>query len=320
MKTYLFDTINRYKRFSENLDVRTILCNKSWWAFNDNGLKSLYIFQETGDLYITTNGVGVKGKWQFVTANKSIIIDSGESVMMFHPTFVDDNILALTLDGTNNCAFFVEEGNKDHFDPQKFSDLELYFKNKLNGKGASNIPSKDETKLVCSKSILISGHESVDLGLSVMWSSMNINADTGYEYGYGYIWGDPDGEKRKKGEYSSWNRLFINKPTIDNICGNALYDTATYKWGNRWRMPTRREFEELATSCYWDLIDENHAKITAKNSDNFIVLGQGSYWTGEAMSVFDWKNQNGKIMWSICSFINCDYAKCYVPIRPVSTK
>ena len=27
MKTYILDILNRYKRFSEQLDVKTILCN-----------------------------------------------------------------------------------------------------------------------------------------------------------------------------------------------------------------------------------------------------------------------------------------------------
>ena len=49
MKTYLLDILSRYNRFSENLDVKTVLCNKSWWIFNDSGDKELYIFQENGD-------------------------------------------------------------------------------------------------------------------------------------------------------------------------------------------------------------------------------------------------------------------------------
>ncbi len=130
MKTYLFDTINRYKRFSENLDVKTTLCNKSWWVFNDSGAKSIYIFQENGDLYITTNGIGIKGSWQYVTANQTVIINSENAVMMFHPSFIDNNILALTLDGTNDCAFLIDENNKEHFTPNCLSDLANYFQDK----------------------------------------------------------------------------------------------------------------------------------------------------------------------------------------------
>ena len=39
MKTYILDSINRLKRYGENLDVKTILCNKSWQIFNDSGEK-----------------------------------------------------------------------------------------------------------------------------------------------------------------------------------------------------------------------------------------------------------------------------------------
>lgn len=50
MRTYLLDILNRYNRFSENLDIKTILCNKSWFIFNDTGDKELYIFQDNGSL------------------------------------------------------------------------------------------------------------------------------------------------------------------------------------------------------------------------------------------------------------------------------
>lgn len=130
MKTYIFDSINRYKRYSENLDVKATLCNKSWWLFNDEGTKSLYIFQENGDLYITTNGVGIKGTWQYISANKSVIINSENKILMFKPAFIDNNILTLTLDGTNNCAFLIEEQNKAHFAPRSLSDLSSYFEGK----------------------------------------------------------------------------------------------------------------------------------------------------------------------------------------------
>ena len=52
MKTYLLDILNKYNRFSESLDVKNILCNKSWLAFNDTGDKELYILSVfTTDYY-----------------------------------------------------------------------------------------------------------------------------------------------------------------------------------------------------------------------------------------------------------------------------
>ena len=70
MKTYLFDTFNRYKRFSEELDAKTILCNKSWWVFNDSEEKELYIFNTDGSLIISVSGKVTNATWKYIPANK----------------------------------------------------------------------------------------------------------------------------------------------------------------------------------------------------------------------------------------------------------
>ena len=130
MKTYLFDTINRYKRFSETLDIQTKINNKSWWVFNDNGQKELYIFQPNNQCYVTSNGIGVQGNWEYITANKSLIINVNKNVLMLHPVFMDDNLLTLNLDGTNQYSFLIEEQNKENFAPNTLSQLMAYFENK----------------------------------------------------------------------------------------------------------------------------------------------------------------------------------------------
>ena len=113
MKTYLLDSINRYKRFSENLDVKTILCNKSWWVFNDSGEKEIYIFQEDGSLIISVNGQVTNANWKFISANKSLIINTEKQSVMVHSAFMDNVIFALQLDGTNQFAFLIDESNME---------------------------------------------------------------------------------------------------------------------------------------------------------------------------------------------------------------
>lgn len=130
MKTYLLDVINRIKRFSEKFDVTTTLCDKTWLVFNDTGEKEVYIFQANGTVFITTNGVGIKGHWQWVSANQSLIINKDDIVMMFHPEFIDNTVLALTLDGTNEMAFLIEQGSKDTFVAKTLAQLENYFVDK----------------------------------------------------------------------------------------------------------------------------------------------------------------------------------------------
>lgn len=88
MKTYLFNAINRYKKFSEELDVKAILCDKSWWVFNDSGEKELYIFNTDGNLIISISGKVSNGTWQYIAANKSIIISGNNQSYMVRPVFL----------------------------------------------------------------------------------------------------------------------------------------------------------------------------------------------------------------------------------------
>ena len=132
MKTYLFDTINRYKRFSEKLDVQTAICNKSWWVFNDSGEKELYIFNEDGTLDVSFGGRVTEGKWRYVSANKSIIVSANSESFMLDPAFIDNAIFALKLNGTDQYVFMIDENNTASFAPSTYKELMWYFDEKLN--------------------------------------------------------------------------------------------------------------------------------------------------------------------------------------------
>lgn len=130
MKTYLFDTFNRYKRFSEELDAKTILCNKSWWVFNDSGEKELYIFNTDGTLIIAVSGKVTNATWQYITANKSLIISGNNQSYMVKPAFYDQMIFALQVDGTNDYAFLIDENKLPSTNLKSLSDLVIYFAEK----------------------------------------------------------------------------------------------------------------------------------------------------------------------------------------------
>lgn len=129
MRTYLLDILNRYNRLSESLDVKTILCNKSWLIFNDTGDKELYIFQENGSLIASINGEVINATWQYVPANKSIILSFKGQSYMLHPSFLDKNIFALQQDGTNRYAFMIDEKQSQSFQPKSLTELKSYFEN-----------------------------------------------------------------------------------------------------------------------------------------------------------------------------------------------
>lgn len=131
MRTYVLDILNRYKRYSENLDVKTILCNKSWLVFNDGCDKEVYIFQENGSLILSINGKVYNGSWQYITANKSIIISSQEQSYMLHPYIYDNVVFVLQQDGTDNYAFMIDEIQSKTFLPRTMMDISGYFEEKV---------------------------------------------------------------------------------------------------------------------------------------------------------------------------------------------
>ena len=116
---------------------------------------------------------------------------------------------------------------------------------------------------------LLNGHEYVNLGLSVMWATCNIGADSPEEYGDYYV----RGETKTKEEYTKENCETYNK-NIGDIAGMDR-DVAHVKWGLPWRMPTKAEFNELKHNCDWEWTRLNGVegrKVTSRKNGNWIFL------------------------------------------------
>ena len=103
-------------------------------------------------------------------------------------------------------------------------------------------------------------HRYVDLGLpsKTLWAIRNVGADTIYEYGDYFAWGEIETKYDKGYLVSNSNmlnkKLFGDTPvsredSIVGISGNANYDAATAIWGEEWRMPTNDECRELFVYC-----------------------------------------------------------------------
>ena len=117
----------------------------------------------------------------------------------------------------------------------------------------------------------LSGHEYVDLGLSVKWAKCNLGASTATEIGDFYAWGEIEPKVSYTfNNYQWWNGSSANITkycTIDSLAyaGIAdgltelqLQDDAAYvQKGAPWRMPTSTECEELIKGCTWHLVNQN---------------------------------------------------------------
>ena len=156
------------------------------------------------------------------------------------------------------------------------------------------ITLKNEEYSLTSKLIIIqnpspkiNGHEYVDLGLpsGLKWATCNVGADSPGEYGDYYAWG----EIETKSEYTKDNSKTYRK-SMSDISGNAMYDVACAKWGGSWRLPTKKELEELESKCKWERTTINGKigyKVTGPNGNSIFLpaaghcIGYSLYYAGE---------------------------------------
>lgn len=122
------------------------------------------------------------------------------------------------------------------------------------------------------------GHGWVDLGLSVLWSTETMD-------GF-YRWNHSESFYTREREYSS-------KLTSDGR------DAATRHWGNKWRTPTKEEFEELIKECKWEKAvipnyDKHALKVTGPNGNSIFLPT-----TARIESVFNEINKDAQIsLWT----------------------
>jgi ribosomal protein L40E len=127
----------------------------------------------------------------------------------------------------------------------------------------------------------------VDLGLSVKWASCNVGASSPSECGRYFGWADPTGNKVSKdnNDYPSATPPW----EIRRTC----YDMARVNWGGNWRLPTKKECQELVDKCKWEW-SGNGMKVTGPNGESIFLPAagnrcgtdmngvgtNGNYWSG----------------------------------------
>ena len=135
---------------------------------------------------------------------------------------------------------------------------------------SSGAASVSHTQANISTTNTINGHEWVDLGLSVKWATCNVGATLPSDYGDYFAWG----EIRTKSSYTE-NNSKTYKKHMGDIAGNSKYDAARANWGSTWRMPTKKEFQELKDQCIWTWTSQGgHSgyRVTSKTNGNSIFL------------------------------------------------
>lgn len=122
------------------------------------------------------------------------------------------------------------------------------------------------------------GHGYVDLGLSVKWATKNIDAHNVADVGSRFLWASPlppnnDNrdvyEDRTKNKYGNTNATVIKMED----------DAARVQWKANWRIPTKKEMEELVNNCTWTWT----YNYMGKGLDGYIVTSKISGYTDKSI-------------------------------------
>jgi hypothetical protein len=135
---------------------------------------------------------------------------------------------------------------------------------------------------------LVNGHEFVDLGLSVKWATCNVGATKPEEPGDYYAWGEielynPSVYKWYEGDETRFTKYCIDGEygEVDNkITLEFSDDVANVAWGGTWRMPTKREQEELMNRCTWIWARKNGVSgynVVGENGNHIFLPQTGVY-------------------------------------------
>ena len=162
----------------------------------------------------------------------------------------------------------------------------------------SSIQVDDEETILAGREVLrFEKVNAVDLGLSVLWADCNVGGTTDAPTGELYGWGDATGLKTSQdvNDYLDYKGgLYLSTPK--DISGTK-YDIASQKWGEKWKMPNRKQWEELITKCQWKKVKQGHIegyRVWGPNGNTIFLpftgirfdknvsnTYSGYYWTSE---------------------------------------
>lgn len=147
---------------------------------------------------------------------------------------------------------------------------------------------------------VINGHKFVDLGLpsGLLWATRNVGAESIYEVGNYYSWGEIEPKNKYTLTTYKWfdgDEFTKYTPEDGKRELDAADDVATVKWGKKCRLPKFAEAIELVTKCKWEwrLSYDNQSingyLVTGPNGNSIFLPAAGSN-TG---SLIQWSREIG---------------------------
>ncbi len=164
----------------------------------------------------------------------------------------------------------------------------------------------------------INGHEAVDLGLNVKWASCNIGAENPEDFGDFFAWA----EVAPKDVYNRDNCESFERSYSD-LYSNPSCDAAATLWGGTWRMPTKRDMEQLLYRCTWEWITQNGVngyKVIGPNGNSIFLPACGYKEDGHYLANetgYYWTSIPGDLGWANMLYLRPTIYKQHIEARSV---
>lgn len=117
MIDYLNNLITRLKQKSSSIDKIEAFIEKPWILINETGNYEKYLFRRNNDLIISRNGSVIKAKWEYLSFDKSILIDFDSYSILLSQGLIINGVMILIMEGTNKFFPFIN--------PEIVPDLDL---------------------------------------------------------------------------------------------------------------------------------------------------------------------------------------------------
>jgi len=111
MKVYLKIIVQQLRNYSATLDIMSILIDKPWALIDEEFEVQKLIFKRNKELILSKNGQVQIGKWDYFPEAKSLLIDRATDKILCNEAFIDNGIMILKLDGTDNKFFMLANEN-----------------------------------------------------------------------------------------------------------------------------------------------------------------------------------------------------------------
>lgn len=107
LKYYITSFANR----TLSIKKKGLLIEKPWALVDEDGEIQKLIFKQDKGLILSKNGKVTEGHWDYYPEAKSLLIDRGTDKLLLNEQFIDENVIILKKDGTDNDFFALSNEN-----------------------------------------------------------------------------------------------------------------------------------------------------------------------------------------------------------------